>query len=88
MSKWTPCKRRVFIKKFQALGFDPPEQGAKHAYMRYGTFTLTLPSNDEYTVPQLKMLLKVIEAALGRKFPGKSGTVFKSYCQRYDPTSH
>jgi hypothetical protein len=51
----------------QAIGFDPPESGAKHAYMRYGPFTLTLPSNDEYSVPQLKMLLKEIEPILGRK---------------------
>ena len=29
--------------------------------MRYGTYTLTLPSNREYSVPQLRMLLSEIE---------------------------
>ena len=29
--------------------------------MRYGSYTLTLPSNKEYSVPQLKMLLNEIE---------------------------
>lgn len=67
MSRWVPCKRRVFIRKLQALGFDPPEPGGKHAYMRYGSFTLTLPNNEEYSVPQLKMLLREIEPILGRK---------------------
>jgi len=35
--------------------------GGRHYYMRYGTYTLTLPSNKEYSVPQLKMLLNEIE---------------------------
>ena len=29
--------------------------------MRYGVHTLTLPSNKEYSVPQLRMLLNEIE---------------------------
>ena len=29
--------------------------------MRCGTYTLTLPSNREFSVPQLKMLLNEIE---------------------------
>jgi hypothetical protein len=33
--------------------------------MRYGTFTLTLPNNAEYSIPQIKMLLR--EIALGIK---------------------
>ncbi|MDP3062857.1 MAG: hypothetical protein Q8O40_06570 [Chloroflexota bacterium] len=34
--------------------------------MRLGTFTLTIPNNDEYSVPQLRLLLRQVEAALGR----------------------
>jgi len=35
--------------------------------MRYGTYTLTLPSNKEYSVPQVKMLLKEIERGISEK---------------------
>ena len=61
MARWNPCKRRDFIRKLKKLGFGQPEPGGRHYYMRYGTYTLTLPSNKEYSVPQLKMLLKEIE---------------------------
>ena len=61
MAKWKPCKRREFIKKLKKIGFEPPEPGGSHFYMRHGTYTFTLPSNKEYSVPQVKMLLKEIE---------------------------
>jgi len=35
--------------------------------MRYGTFTLTLPGNTEYSIPQIKMLLKEIEVGMKKK---------------------
>ena len=66
MPKWNPCKRRIFIKKLVKLGFIGPEPGGRHFYMRYGTKTLTIPSNDEYSVPQLKMMIKEIEKLIGR----------------------
>ena len=43
------------------MTLDPLSQADGHYYMRYGTYTLTLPSNKEYSVPQLKMLLNEIE---------------------------
>jgi hypothetical protein len=49
------------------MGFEEPEPGARHFYMRFGTFTLTLPNNSEYSVPQLKMLLREIEMGIRRK---------------------
>jgi len=67
MAKWVPCKRRVFIKKLARLGFSPPEPGGHHFYMRRGTYTLAIPSNAEYSVPQLKVLMKEVEHILGRK---------------------
>ena len=67
MGKWNPCKRRDFIKKLKKLGFEPPEPGGRHFYMRYGTYTLTLPGNKEYSVPQIKMLLNEIEYGIDRK---------------------
>ena len=67
MAKWTPCKRREFISKVRKLGFESPEPGARHFYMRCGTFTLTLPGNAEYSVPQIKVLLKEIELGTKKK---------------------
>lgn len=69
MSKWTPCARKTFIRKLRQLGFDAPERGGNHAYMRYGTYTLTLPSNREYSVAQVKMLLKEIEDGMDKTIP-------------------
>jgi predicted RNA binding protein YcfA (HicA-like mRNA interferase family) len=67
MGKWRPCKRRDFIKKLRKFGFQRPEPGGNHYYMRYGTYTLTLPSNDEYSISQLKMLLREIEDGIDKK---------------------
>jgi hypothetical protein len=67
MGKWTPCKRKDFIKKLRRLGFTAPEPGGRHFYMRYGAYTLTLPSNKEYSVSQLKMLLKETESSIHRE---------------------
>ena len=69
MGKWRPCKRRDFIKKLKRLGFESPEPGGLHFYMRYGAYTLTLPNNKEYSVPQIKMLLSEIEQGINKKIP-------------------
>jgi hypothetical protein len=67
MARWAPCKRRIFIRKLTRLGFSSPEPGGRHFYMRCGTRTLAIPSNPEYSVPQLKMLLKEVEHIIGKK---------------------
>lgn len=67
MGKWRPCKRKDFIRKLKRLGFESPEPGGKHFYMRYESFTFTVPNNSEYSVPQVKMLVKEIEAGIKRK---------------------
>lgn len=67
MDKWKSCKRRDFIKKLKKLGFGSPEPGGRHFYMRHATYTLTLPNNKEYSVPQIKMLLNEIERGTGKK---------------------
>ncbi|MBU0543816.1 MAG: type II toxin-antitoxin system HicA family toxin [Proteobacteria bacterium] len=69
MGKWNPCKRKDFIRKLKKIGFNPPESGGGHFYMRYGSYTLTLPGNKEYSVPQIKMLLKEIEVGIKKKLP-------------------
>ncbi len=67
MGRWTPCKRREFIRRLRRLGFSKPEPGGRHFYMRYGERTITIPSNLEYSVPQLKMLLKQVDKILEKK---------------------
>lgn len=64
MPKWHPCKRRDFIAKLKGLDFEAPEPGGNHWYMRHGAFTLALPSNSEYSIPQLRMLIREIESGL------------------------
>lgn len=65
--KWKPCKRNDFVKKLRALGFEGVYSGAKHQFMIYGNNRLTIPSNSEYSVPQLKMMLREAEEVIERK---------------------
>lgn len=67
MSRWSPCKRRDFIKRLRKLGFDGPFSGTRHQFMIYEEHRLAIPSNPEYSVPQLKMLIREVEAIIGRK---------------------
>ena len=69
MSRWTPCKRREFIQKLQQLGFSGPFSGSKHQFMIYQEYRLTIPSNDEYSVPQLRMMIREAEAIIERQIP-------------------
>ena len=67
MSQWSPCKRNDSIARLYRLGFKGPFSGAKHHFMVYKEQRLTIPSNREYSVPQLKMMLKEVEFIIGRK---------------------
>ena len=67
MSRWTPCKRGDFIRKLRGLGFDGPFSGARHQFMVFSQKRQTIPSNSEYSVPQLRMLVREIEILLGRE---------------------
>ncbi len=58
MSRWTPCKRREFIRRLRLLGFDGPFSGSRHQFLVFGENRLTIPSNDEYSVPQLRLMLR------------------------------
>ncbi len=66
MSRWQPCKRKLFMKRLRALGFTGPSSGTRHQFMIYGEHRLTIPSNDEYSVPQLRFMLHEIEHILQR----------------------
>lgn len=67
MAGWRPIKRRSFIRKLNALGFSGPFSGTRHQFMIFGENRQTIPTNSEYSVPQLRMLLRQVESILGRK---------------------
>ncbi len=67
MSQWSPCKRRDFIRRLHNLGFDGPFAGTRHHFMTYKEDRLTIPSNREYSVPQLKMMIQETESIIGRE---------------------
>lgn len=69
MSRWNPCKRRRFVRRLRALGFEGPYSGTRHQFLVYGQHRLAIPSNAEYSVPQLRMMLREAEAILGRTIP-------------------
>lgn len=67
MSRWNPCKRGDFIRRLRQLGFEGLYSGAKHQFMIYQQYRLTIPSNSEYSVPQLRMMLREVESIIGRQ---------------------
>ena len=66
MSQWRPCKRRLFIKRLRQLGFDGPCSGTRHQFMVYKFYRMSIPSNSEYSVPQLRMMLNEVESIVDR----------------------
>lgn len=66
MSPWKPCKRRDFIRRMRKLGFDGPYSGTRHQFMIYGQNRMAIPSNAEYSVPQLRMMIREVEGILNR----------------------
>lgn len=67
MSRWTPCKRRDFIRKIRKLDFEGPYSGTRHQFMVWEQHRLAIPSNAEYSVPQLKMMLSEVGGIIGRE---------------------
>ncbi len=67
MSQWTPCKRRDFLRRLRKLSFEGPFSGTRHQFMVYEKHRLAIPSNAEYSIPQLKMMIQEIENIIGRK---------------------
>lgn len=67
MSRWNPCKRNDFIRRLRLLGFEGLYSGSKHQFMVYQQHRLTIPSNAEYSVPQLRMMLREVELMVGRQ---------------------
>ncbi len=50
----------------RGLGFEGPFSGTRHQFLVLGSHRLTVPSNPEYSVPQLRMMLREAEEILGR----------------------
>lgn len=67
MSRWNPCKRGEFVRRLRRLGFEGLYSGSKHQFMVYLQHRLTIPSNAEYSAPQLRMMLREVESIIGRQ---------------------
>ena len=67
MTQWAPCKRRDFIKRLRSLNFSGPYSGTRHQFMIYKNHRLSIPSNKEFSIPQLKMMINEIENIIERK---------------------
>ena len=65
LHRWVPIKRKDFVRKLTNLGFGDLEPGARHGVMRYGSHKQVIPNNAEYSVPQLKRLLRQVEEKIG-----------------------
>jgi hypothetical protein len=66
MAAWRPLKRRDFIRKLRALGFAGPFSGTRHQFMVSGQHRQTIPTNSEFSVPQLRLLVRQVESILKR----------------------
>lgn len=67
MSRWQPCKRRDFIVRLRSIGFDGPYSGTRHQFMLYDQRRLAVPSNTEFSIPQLRMLIREVAEIIGRE---------------------
>jgi hypothetical protein len=71
VSRLRRCKRHEFISRLKKIGFSGPYMGARHQFMILGQHRLTIPSNAEYSVPQLRMMLNEAGNILGRRIHAK-----------------
>jgi hypothetical protein len=49
------------------LGFDGPFSGTRHQFMLYDQHRLAIPSNAEYSVPRLRLMIQEVEGIIGRE---------------------
>ncbi|MCJ7620459.1 MAG: type II toxin-antitoxin system HicA family toxin [Anaerolineae bacterium] len=66
MTRWAPCKRLDFVRRLRKLGFDGPFSGTRHQFMIYEQYRLAIPSRADYSVPQLRVMLREVEDIIGR----------------------
>lgn len=77
MSQWRRCKRRIFIRRLRKLGFEGPYSGTRHQFMVHQQHRLAIPSNVEYSVPQLRMMIRQVEQILGREISAEDWTCLR-----------
>lgn len=66
MSQWAPCRRRDFIRRLRQIGFEGPFSGTRHQFMVFQRCRLAIPSGAEYSVPQLRMMIREVQEIIGR----------------------
>ena len=71
MVSWNPIKRRDFVRRLRRLGLEGPYAGTRHEFMVFEARRLTIPSNSEYSVPQLRMMIRELELVLDRNLPSE-----------------
>jgi len=71
VSRLRRCKRHEFISRLKKIGFSGPYLGARHQFMVFRQHRLTIPSNTEYSVPQLRMMLNEAGHIMGRRIQAK-----------------
>lgn len=67
MSQWELCKRWDFIRKLSKLGFKGPYSGTRYQFIVFENHRLAIPSNAEYSMPQLRIMIREVEEILNRK---------------------
>ena len=67
MSQWRRCKRQEFIRRLRKLGFEGPYTGTRHQFMVHKQHRLAIPSNAEYSIPQLRLMLREVEQIITRR---------------------
>jgi len=67
MAGWHPLRRREFIRRLRALGFVGPYRGTRHEFLVFGERRQAIPSNTEYSVPQVRLLVRQVELILNRR---------------------
>jgi hypothetical protein len=55
------------MRRLRMLGFDGPYSGTRHQFLIRANHRLTIPSNTEYSVPQVRLLLREVETILSRE---------------------
>jgi hypothetical protein len=77
MSQWRPCKRNDFVRRLRHLGFNGLYSGARHQFMVYENHRLTIPSNKEYSTPQLRMMSARLSGLSIGRFSLKNGNRYR-----------
>ncbi len=62
------------MRRLRKLGFDGPYSGTRHQFMVYKQHRLAIPSNTEYSLSQLRMMLHEVEQILGRQISAEDWT--------------